>query len=46
MLRTNYDIGKNGPNEDVVLIISTSEYVLPNFFYATVAAGGILSASG
>ena len=43
--RTNYGIGKSGPNEDVVLCISTGHYLLPTIFYATVAAGGIYSSS-
>lgn len=44
-LRTNYGIGKNGLNEDVVLCISTGHYLLPNVFYSAIAAGGIFSAA-
>jgi len=44
-LRSNYGIGRDGPEKDVVLCISTGHYQLPTLFYATIATGGIFSAS-
>jgi 4-coumarate--CoA ligase len=44
-LQSRYGIGKNGADTDIVLVISTGHWMLPNLCYATIAAGGIFSAS-
>ena len=44
-LRHQYGIGKNGPDQDVVLTVCSGHYLLPTLFYSVVAAGGVFSAS-
>ncbi|KAK3081614.1 hypothetical protein LTS18_004795 [Coniosporium uncinatum] len=42
-LRNRYGIGANGPNRDLVTVISSGLYCLPLTFYGVVAAGGVSS---
>ncbi|EEH49929.1 uncharacterized protein PADG_06008 [Paracoccidioides brasiliensis Pb18] len=44
-LRTNYGIGANGPNTDVVTVVSYGHPFVPAAFYGTIAAGGVYSAA-
>lgn len=44
-LRTQYNIGKGGPGEDIVLTVSSGQSRLPCIFYGIVAAGGIYAAA-
>ncbi|EEQ90742.1 hypothetical protein RJZ56_001665 [Blastomyces dermatitidis] len=44
-LRTNYGIGANGPNKDVVTVISHGQPFVSVAFYGTIAAGGVYSAA-
>ncbi|KAK2812250.1 hypothetical protein FQN50_001608 [Emmonsiellopsis sp. PD_5] len=44
-LRTNYGIGANGPNKDVVTVISYGQPLVAAAFYGTIAAGGVYSAA-
>lgn len=44
-LRTQYNIGKGGPGEDVVLTVSSGHSRLPCLFFGIVAAGGIYAAA-
>lgn len=44
-LRTQYNIGKGGPGEDVVLTVSSGQSRLPCLFFGIVAAGGIYAAA-
>lgn len=44
-LRHTYGVGRNGPNKDDVLVVTTGHYMLPILFYGTVAAGGFYSAA-
>ncbi|TPX07721.1 uncharacterized protein E0L32_010617 [Thyridium curvatum] len=45
MLASRYGIGRQGSGRDVILGISSGNYLLPTVFYGTIAAGGIFSAS-
>ncbi|KAK5054516.1 hypothetical protein LTR84_001407 [Exophiala bonariae] len=44
-LRQNYDIGSNGPNKDVVTVISHGQPLVAAAFYGVIAAGGVYSAA-
>ena len=44
-LRTHYGIGANGPNTDVVTVISYGQILVPALFYGVIAAGGVYSAA-
>ncbi|KAM0466777.1 hypothetical protein ACHAPV_000285 [Trichoderma viride] len=44
-LRHQYGIGKDGPNKDIVVTISTGQSALGCIFYAVLAAEGIYSAA-
>ncbi|PGG95519.1 hypothetical protein AJ79_10014 [Helicocarpus griseus UAMH5409] len=44
-LRTNYGFGSNGPNKDVVTVISYGQPLVSAAFYGTLAAGGVYSAA-
>ncbi|KKZ63402.1 hypothetical protein EMCG_02289 [[Emmonsia] crescens] len=44
-LRTNFGIGANGPNKDVVTVISHGQPYVPAAFYGILAAGGVYSAA-
>lgn len=44
-LRKHFDIGANGPNKDIVTVISRGHYLLPVLFYGVIAAGGVYSAA-
>lgn len=44
-LRTQYNIGKGGPGEDIVLTVSSGQSRLPCIFFGIVAAGGIYAAA-
>lgn len=44
-LRHHYGIGANGPNKDVVTVISYGQPMVPAAFYGTIAAGGVYSAA-
>lgn len=44
-LRQNYDIGSNGPNTDVVTVISHGQPLVAAAFYGVIAAGGVYSAA-
>ncbi|KAF2460313.1 4-coumarate-CoA ligase [Lineolata rhizophorae] len=44
-LRTHFGIGANGAGKDVVVTISSGQYLLPTAFYGIVAAGGVFSAA-
>lgn len=43
--RQRYGIGANGPGKDVVMILALGDYTLPTMMYASIAAGGVFSAS-
>ncbi|KAJ6781466.1 hypothetical protein PWT90_02670 [Aphanocladium album] len=42
--RHQYGIGKNGPGNDVVMVVSSGQSALPCLFYGVIAAEGIYSA--
>ncbi|KAK6077876.1 acyl-coenzyme A synthetase [Seiridium cupressi] len=42
-LRENYGIGANGPNKDIVTLISYGAVMLPSLFYGVIGAGGVFS---
>ncbi|OCT51505.1 putative acyl-coenzyme A synthetase [Cladophialophora carrionii] len=44
-LRQHYGVGANGPNKDVVTVISYGQPMVPAAFYGTIAAGGVYSAA-
>lgn len=44
-LRSEYGIGKSGPAEDVVVVVSDGQYALPCLFYGVIAADGVYSAA-
>lgn len=44
-LRHTYGVGRDGPNKDDVLVVTTGHYMLPLLFYGTIAAGGSYSAA-
>ena len=44
-LRTNYGIGANGPNKDVVTVISYGQILVPAVLYGVIGAGGVYSAA-
>ncbi|KAF2762492.1 acetyl-CoA synthetase-like protein [Pseudovirgaria hyperparasitica] len=44
MLRSTYGIGANGPNKDIVTVVSTGSQFVPLLFYGIIAAGGVFSA--
>ncbi|KIV86116.1 hypothetical protein PV11_01751 [Exophiala sideris] len=44
-LRTSYSIGANGPNKDVVTVISYGQVMAPAVFFGIIAAGGVYSAA-
>ncbi|KAK1836867.1 hypothetical protein QBC39DRAFT_337517 [Podospora conica] len=43
--RNDYGIGKDGPNNDAILLIATGHWHLPTIFFAAIAAGGVFSSS-
>lgn len=45
VLRHTYDIGRNGPNKDAVLVVTTGHYMLQTLFFATLSADGVYSAA-
>ncbi|KAK4553863.1 hypothetical protein LTR86_009038 [Recurvomyces mirabilis] len=44
-LRHNYGIGANGPNKDVVTVITYGQVLVPAVFLGVIAAGGVYSAA-
>jgi long-subunit acyl-CoA synthetase (AMP-forming) len=44
-LRTYYGIGANGPNKDVVTVISYGQILVPTVLYGVIGAGGVYSAA-
>ncbi|KXJ94061.1 4-coumarate-CoA ligase [Microdochium bolleyi] len=44
-LRTHFQVGARGPNEDVVTVISHGQILVPSLFYGVIAAGGVYSAA-
>ena len=44
-LRHRYGVGANGPNKDVVTVISYGQILVPAVLYGVVAAGGVYSAA-
>lgn len=44
-LRTHYSVGAQGPNKDVVTVMSYGQIMVPAVFFGVVAAGGIYSAA-
>jgi acyl-CoA synthetase (AMP-forming)/AMP-acid ligase II len=44
-LREHYGVGANGPNKDVVTVISYGQPMVPAAFYGIIAAGGVYSAA-
>lgn len=44
-LRHNYDVGANGPNKDVVTVISYGQPLVAAAFFGVIAAGGVYSAA-
>lgn len=44
-LRHQYGIGANGPNKDVVTVISYGQILVPACLYGVIAAGGVYSAA-
>lgn len=44
-LRNHYGIGANGPNKDVVTVISYGQILVPALFFGIIAAGGVYSAA-
>ncbi|KAI1308038.1 acetyl-CoA synthetase-like protein [Xylaria venustula] len=45
VLRYQYGIGANGPDQDVVFNISTGNLMIPVMFYAIITAGGVFSST-
>lgn len=45
ILRNQYGIGANGPNQDVVTCLASGDYFLPAVFWGIVAAEGVFSAA-
>ena len=44
-LRRHFNIGANGPSQDIVSVISSGHYLLPVLFYGIVGTGGVFSAA-
>ncbi|CAN8097640.1 unnamed protein product [Discula destructiva] len=44
-LRHTYGIGRDAPDKDVVLVVTSGHYMLPTLFFGTVAARGVYSAA-
>jgi 4-coumarate--CoA ligase len=44
-LRHSYGIGANGPNKDVVTVMSYGQVMIPVAFFGVIAAGGVYSAA-
>lgn len=44
-LRHNYSIGANGPDKDVVTVISYGQILTPAALYGVIGAGGVYSAA-
>ncbi len=44
-LRHHYGVGANGPDKDVVTVISYGQPMVPAAFYGVIAAGGVYSAA-
>jgi 4-coumarate--CoA ligase len=44
-LRHKYGIGVNGPNKDVITVMSYGQVMVPAMFYGTIIAGGVYSAA-
>ncbi|KAK3680268.1 hypothetical protein LTR78_000646 [Recurvomyces mirabilis] len=44
-LRHNYGIGADGPNKDVVTVITYGQIIVPAVFLGVIAAGGVYSAA-
>jgi 4-coumarate--CoA ligase len=44
-LRTCYGVGANGPNKDVVTVISYGQLLIPAVFFGVIAVGGVYSAA-
>ena len=44
-LRHHYNIGKSGPNNDIVVTLSNGQSALPCLFYGVLAAEGVYSAA-
>lgn len=44
-LRHKYGIGANGPNKDVITVLSYGQVMVPAMFYGTIMAGGVYSAA-
>ncbi|KAJ7456076.1 hypothetical protein FB451DRAFT_1342218 [Mycena latifolia] len=42
-LRTRFGIGQHGSGEDIVVVMSTGQFLLPILFYGILAAGGVVS---
>ncbi|KAJ7346647.1 hypothetical protein DFH08DRAFT_197082 [Mycena albidolilacea] len=42
-LRTRFGIGQHGSGKDIVVVMSTGQYLLPILFYGILAAGGVAS---
>ncbi|KAI1815459.1 acetyl-CoA synthetase-like protein [Poronia punctata] len=45
VFRSQFGVGANGPDKDVVFNISTGHFMIPVMFYATITAGGIFSSA-
>lgn len=45
VLRHTYGVGRDGPSQDDVLVVTTGHYRLQTLFFGTIAAGGIYSAA-
>lgn len=44
-LRHKYGVGSNGPDKDVVTVISYGQMLVPAVFFGVIAAGGVYSAA-
>ncbi|PVI07230.1 4-coumarate-CoA ligase-like protein [Periconia macrospinosa] len=44
-LRKYFNIGGNGPNQDIVSVISTGHYLLPVLAYGVIGSNGVFSAA-
>ncbi|KAF8210299.1 4-coumarate-CoA ligase, partial [Mycena galopus ATCC 62051] len=42
-LRTRFGIGQHGSGKDIVVVVSTGQFLLPVLFYGILAAGGVAS---
>ncbi|KAF7361871.1 hypothetical protein MVEN_00531600 [Mycena venus] len=42
-LRTRFGIGQHGSGKDIVVVMSTGQFLLPILFYGILAAGGVAS---